>query len=62
MWYCKYEQWPYFLAKRTNTHWEASMKKLSKKQSQWAWFIGLYIAGFAVIFTIAQLIKLAMGV
>lgn len=33
------------------------MKKLSKKQSQWAWFIGLYIAGFAVIFTIAQLIN-----
>ncbi|HCR86986.1 MULTISPECIES: DUF2474 domain-containing protein [Psychrobacter] len=38
------------------------MKKLSKKQSQWAWFIGLYLAGFLVVFTIAQLIKLAMGV
>ncbi|MGA6100875.1 DUF2474 domain-containing protein [Psychrobacter pocilloporae] len=38
------------------------MKKLSKKQSQWLWFIGLYTAGFLVVFTIAQLIKLAMGV
>lgn len=38
------------------------MKKLSKKQRQWAWFIGLYVAGFLVIFTIAQLIKWAMGV
>ncbi|MGP5271766.1 DUF2474 domain-containing protein [Psychrobacter faecalis] len=38
------------------------MKKLSKKQSQWAWFIGLYLAGFLVVFTIARLIKLAMGV
>ena len=38
------------------------MKNLSKKQKQWAWFIGLYAAGFLVIFTIAQLIKLAMGV
>jgi hypothetical protein len=38
------------------------MKKLSKKKSQWAWFVGLYLAGFLVVFTIAQLIKLAMGV
>lgn len=38
------------------------MKKLSKKQTQWAWFIGLYCAGFLVVFTIAQLIKLAMGI
>ena len=38
------------------------MKNLSKKQRQWAWFIGLYSAGFLTIFTIAQLIKLAMGV
>lgn len=38
------------------------MKKLSKKQSQWAWFIGLYLSGFLTIFIIAQLIKLAMGV
>ena len=38
------------------------MKNLNKKQSQWAWFIGLYIGGFAVVFIIAQLIKLAMGV
>ncbi|WP_321155842.1 DUF2474 domain-containing protein [Psychrobacter sp. LV10R520-6] len=38
------------------------MKKLSKKQTQWAWFIGLYLAGFLTIFIIAQLIKLAMGV
>lgn len=38
------------------------MKKFSKKQSQWAWFLGLYMAGFLVVFTIAQLIKLAMGV
>jgi hypothetical protein len=38
------------------------MKKLSKKQSQWLWFVGLYVAGFLVVFTIAQLIKLAMGV
>jgi len=38
------------------------MKKFSKKQSQWAWFLGLYVAGFLVVFTIAQLIKLAMGV
>ena len=48
--------------KRIATRVGASMKKLSKKQSQWAWFIGLYIAGFLVVFTIAQLIKLAMGV
>lgn len=39
-----------------------AMKKLSKKQAQWAWFIGLYLAGFLVVFTIAQLIRLAMGV
>ena len=38
------------------------MKKFSKKQSQWAWFVGLYLAGFLVVFTIAQLIKLALGV
>ncbi len=38
------------------------MKKFNKKQSQWAWFVGLYLAGFLVVFTIAQLIKLAMGV
>lgn len=38
------------------------MKKLSKKRSQWLWFIGLYLAGFLVVFIIAQLIKLAMGV
>ncbi|MFT0771583.1 MULTISPECIES: DUF2474 domain-containing protein [Psychrobacter] len=38
------------------------MKKFSKKQTQWAWFVGLYLAGFLVVFTIAQLIKLAMGV
>lgn len=38
------------------------MKKLSKKQAQWAWFIGLYLAGFLTVFTIAQLIRLAMGV
>ncbi len=38
------------------------MKKLSKKQSQWTWFVGLYLAGFLTIFIIAQLIKLAMGV
>lgn len=38
------------------------MKKLSKKQSQWLWFVGLYVAGFLVIFSMAQLIKLAMGV
>lgn len=37
-------------------------KKLSKKQTQWLWFISLYIGGFAVVFTIARLIKLAMGV
>ncbi|WP_413786342.1 DUF2474 domain-containing protein [Psychrobacter immobilis] len=38
------------------------MKKLSKKRSQWLWFFGLYLGGFLVVFTIAQLIKLAMGV
>lgn len=38
------------------------MKNLNKKQSQWAWFIGLYLAGFLTIFIIAQLIKLTMGV
>jgi hypothetical protein len=38
------------------------MKKLSKKQTQWLWFFGLYLAGFLTIFIIAQLIKLAMGV
>ncbi|WP_169391905.1 MULTISPECIES: DUF2474 domain-containing protein [Psychrobacter] len=38
------------------------MKRLSKKQSQWAWFIGLYLAGFLTIFTIAQIIKWVMGV
>lgn len=38
------------------------MKNLTKKQSQWTWFIGLYVAGFLTIFIIAQLIKLAMGV
>ena len=32
------------------------MKKFSKKQSQWGWFVGLYLAGFLVVFTIAQLI------
>ncbi len=37
------------------------MKKLSKKQSQWAWFVGLYLAGLLVVFTFAQLIRLAMG-
>ncbi|SJN34324.1 hypothetical protein CZ794_08420 [Psychrobacter sp. JB385] len=38
------------------------MKKLSKKQSQWLWFFGLYVAGFLVVFIFAQIIKLAMGV
>ncbi|WP_230660214.1 DUF2474 domain-containing protein [Psychrobacter sp. I-STPA10] len=36
--------------------------KLSKKQSQWAWFIGLYLAGFVVVASIAQLIKWVMGI
>lgn len=38
------------------------MKKLSKKQSQWAWFIGLYLAGFLTIFGIAQFIKWVMNI
>ncbi|WP_227430152.1 DUF2474 domain-containing protein [Psychrobacter sp. I-STPA6b] len=36
--------------------------KLSKKQSQWAWFIGLYLGGLLVVTLMAQLIKLAMGI
>lgn len=38
------------------------IKGLSKKQSQWAWFVGLYLAGFITIFIIAKLIKWAMGI
>lgn len=38
------------------------MKSLSKKQSEWAWFCGLSLAGFTTVFIIAKLIKLAMGV
>lgn len=36
--------------------------KLTKKQSQWAWFVGLYLAGLLTILTIAKLIKWAMGI
>ncbi len=35
---------------------------LSKKQAQWAWFIGLYLAGLVTILTIAKLIKWGMGI
>lgn len=38
------------------------IKGLSKKQSQWAWFLGLYLAGFLTVFIIAKLIKWAMGI
>ncbi|WP_296405452.1 hypothetical protein [Psychrobacter sp.] len=39
-----------------------STKGLSRKQSQWAWFIGLYLAGLITITAIAKLIKMAMGI
>ena len=36
--------------------------KLTKKQSQWVWFVGLYLAGLIAVVSIAQLIKWAMGI
>lgn len=36
--------------------------KLSIKQKQWLWFVGLWLGGFMSVFILAKLIKLAMGV
>lgn len=38
------------------------MKKLTKKQSQWAWFITLYVASLCTVLFIAQVIKWGMGI
>ncbi len=36
--------------------------KLSKKQTQWLWFIALWLGGFTTVYIIAYMIKLAMGI
>ena len=36
--------------------------KLSKKQTQWLWFITLWLGGFTTVYIIAYIIKLAMRV
>ena len=35
---------------------------MSSKRRQWGWFVGLYLAGTAVIVGIAYLIRLGMGI
>ena len=36
--------------------------KLSKKQTQWLWFIALWLGGFTTVYIIAYIIKLAMRI
>ncbi len=37
------------------------MKALTKTVQEWAWFVGLWCAGLAVVFLLAYLIRWAMG-
>lgn len=36
--------------------------RLTEKKKQWAWFVGLYLAGLLTVLALAKLIKLAMGI
>ena len=38
------------------------MKRLTKKQAQWAWFVGLWCAGLTAVLLLAKLIRWMMGV
>jgi hypothetical protein len=36
--------------------------KLSKKQTEWLWFIALWLGGFTTLYIVAYIIKMAMKV
>ena len=37
------------------------MKAFTKRQQQWAWFIGLWLAGLAAVSLLAGVVRLVMG-
>ena len=37
-------------------------EKLSKKQQEWVWFIGLWLLGFSSVGLLAYAIRLIMGI
>lgn len=36
------------------------MKRLTKQQSQWIWFVGLWCGGFVVVLLLAKLIRMIL--
>jgi hypothetical protein len=38
------------------------MKRLTKKQRQWAWFIGLWCGGLSAVMLLGFVIRLMMGI
>ncbi|MBT8364604.1 MAG: DUF2474 domain-containing protein [Deltaproteobacteria bacterium] len=38
------------------------MKRLTKKQQQWAWFFGLWCGGLSAVLLLAYLIRWMMGI
>jgi len=38
------------------------MKRLTKKQTQWAWFVGLWCGGLSAVLLLAYIIRLMMRV
>jgi hypothetical protein len=38
------------------------MKRLTEKQRQWAWFIGLWCSGLSAVLLLGYVIRLMMGI
>jgi len=38
------------------------MKQLTKRTSQWVWFVGLWCAGLSAVLLLAYLIRWVMGI
>jgi hypothetical protein len=38
------------------------MKRFTKKQRQWAWFIGLWCGGLSTVLLLGYVIRLMMGI
>ncbi|MFO1258361.1 MAG: DUF2474 domain-containing protein [Gammaproteobacteria bacterium] len=36
------------------------MKRITKKQKEWLWFIGLWIGGFSALFVVSKIIHFAL--
>jgi len=37
------------------------MKRLTKRQSQWVWFVGLWCAGFSAVLLLSYIIRWMMS-